>query len=358
MHFNQSVVIIITQNLQFVILTKIFLVRKSEGHPRCQPPAGSGGEKDISCFPMNSPPEKQKTSVILTSSILIFLMAIWGYSFVGIKFLLNELSPFNLTILRFSIVVFAIIALMIIDLIRGKIWPRLRRETLWQLVGLGLIGVIGYHLSLNTGEMYTSATIASIIVFTSPIFAVLLSSKLLGEKITGQKIFGIAIAFTGAILISVFGHEEMSLSLKSVSGGLIVLGAPVSWAIYTVFGKKFSQNSPEVSPLYFSLYTMLFGSLFLIFLVRKATLTQLINLSPFGWANLLFLSLACSFLGYIVWFKALESLEAGKVTAFLYLVPVFSVLFSRLFLRESLTYLLVAGVLLIFLGVWFIESNS
>lgn len=307
---------------------------------------------------MKFPSGKQKTSRILTFAILIFLMAMWGYSFVGIKFLLEEFHPVNLTILRFSVVVFAIVVLMILDLTRGRIWPKLRGSTLWQLVGLGLIGVVGYHLSLNTGEMYTSATIASIIVFTSPIFAVLLSSRILGEKITSQKIYGIALALVGAILISVFGQEEMSLSLKNVSGGLIVLGAPISWAVYTVLGKKFSQTSPEVSPLFFSLYTMLFGSLFLIFLVRKATLTQLINLSPFGWANLLFLSLACSFLGYIIWFKALENLEAGKVTAFLYLVPVFSVLFSRLFLRESPTYLLIIGVLLVFLGVWFIESNS
>lgn len=103
---------------------------------------------------------------------------------------------------------------------------------------------------------------------------------------------------------------------------------------------------------------MLFGSLFLIFLVRKSTLKQLLNLSLAGWANLSFLSIASSFIGYIIWFNALEKMEAGKATAFLYLVPIFSVLFSIVFLGESMNYFLIAGGLLVFIGVWLIEFYS
>lgn len=183
-------------------------------------------------------------SSVATFGMLIFLMAMWGYSFVGIKLLLRTVDPINLTILRFAIVLFAIVLMMVIDLIRGRVWPKLDRSTFWRLVVLGLIGVAGYHLSLNTGEMYTSATIASIVVFTSPIFALLLSARLLGEKITKAKVFGIIIALTGVILITLLGQGKMSLSLKSLMGAVIVLGAPVSWAIYTVLGKKFSESVP------------------------------------------------------------------------------------------------------------------
>lgn len=300
----------------------------------------------------------KKPDLIRLYLTLIILMGFWGYAFVAIKSLLAELSPLQLTVLRFFFVFLAIVFFMMYEIVRGKLPPRIDASSFWKLFALGFIGVVCYHLALNYGEMFTTASVASLIVFTSPIFTAILSKLLLNEKLTVMRVTGILLALAGAALIILADSNGNAQDHRqAVFGALIVFISTVSWSIYTVYGRKIGGSLKGINRLYYSLYTMLFGSLVLLFFIRPSTIKALLNLSFYNLINLFILSIFSSFFGYIIWVNALEHLEASQVSAFLYLIPVFSVLFSVLLLGEKIYPVMVAGAAAIFLGIYLTERG-
>lgn len=301
------------------------------------------------------PEKRPKLRLYLTLTVL---MAFWGYAFVAIKFLLKELKPLELTVLRFLVVLISICLFMIYEISRRRFPPRIHGSDALKLLLLGFTGVVCYHMALNFGEMHAPASVASIIVFTSPIFTAIFASFMLKERLDAKKMLGIAVAIIGsAVILLAQESNGANLNSRAILGSLIVFISPVSWAIYTIYGRKIGGSLKGINRLYFSLYTMLFGSLFLLLFFRASTVSALLGLSPFNLFNLFVLSVLSSFLGYIIWVQALEHLEATKLSAFLYLIPVYTLVFSYLLLGERLTFVSFLGAAAIFFGVYLIEKS-
>jgi drug/metabolite transporter (DMT)-like permease len=79
------------------------------------------------------------------------------------------------------------------------------------------------------------------------------------------------------------------------------------------------------------------------------------RLSPPGWAAVLFLGLACSGLGYLFWYAALEKIEASRVAALLYLEPLVTLAAAAALLGERVPPVTVAGGVLLLIGVYLVE---
>lgn len=306
---------------------------------------------------MSSTAKNKQTKPVSVVVTLFILMGFWGYAFVAIKSLLDHLTPVDLTILRFFFVFVSIVFFMLFELARGRYWPKLQRNQIPRFVFLGLVGVVAYHLALNIGEQFTTATVASIIVFTSPVFTLIIARLVLGEKITILKASGVALALAGALIIILSGGNGEVEGLKAIIGGIIVLISPISWALYTVFSRKFTREDSSISSLYYSIYSMLAGSIMLMVFIRPDTISSLLALPLSGWINLLILSVICSFAGYIIWVNALRYFEAGQLSAFLYLIPIFTGAFSQLILDEPITLTLIVGAILIFVGIYLAERG-
>lgn len=289
---------------------------------------------------------------------LVILMGFWGYAFVAIKSLLKELNPLDLTVLRFFFVLLAILLFMAFEVFRGKMPPKIEKEDFFTLSVLGFIGVVCYHLALNFGERYTSATVASLIVFTSPVFTAIFARIFLNERLTFKRTAGIVLALSGAVIIALARADNKQIDfLKALLGALLVFVSPISWSVYTIYGRKLGGSIRNLSRLYYSLYTMLAGSIFLMLFMRTSTITNLFSLSIKNLINLLILSLISSFFGYIIWVKALEYLEASELSVFLYLIPIFTTIFAVAFLNEKLFYLFYVGAILVFLGIYLTERS-
>jgi drug/metabolite transporter (DMT)-like permease len=71
----------------------------------------------------------------------------------------------------------------------------------------------------------------------------------------------------------------------------------------------------------------------------------------YGWLTILFLSVACSFLGYYIWFYVLKHVGAAVTSSFLFAEPLVTVLFSVAFFEEEISLSIIVGGLLILIGV-------
>jgi len=270
---------------------------------------------------------------------------VWALAFPYIKIGLKELSFINLTIMRFFIV--SIVFLFILLIGKNKI-SKLQKKDIIPIFLLGVFGVIAYHLALNFGEQFISASAASLIISTIPIQIVILSIIFLKEKITIIKIMGIIFSFFGVIIISIWGKESSTIEINYMYGAIAVLFAATMGAIYTIFGKKFLDRYSGFS---LTIYAMLFGSFGLTPFISKSLFDEVINMSIDGWVAIIILGLFSTVIGYSLWYIALKKKSAVDLSIYLYAIPVLSTIISYKMFQDQITYLFIFGGFLVIFGL-------
>lgn len=253
------------------------------------------------------------------------------------------MPPINLAFLRFLISLPFLVAFSYFQ--DRSILDRSILQDWQTLVILGLTGVTLYHTFQNVGLQFTTASNSSLIISANPVFIALLDHFYLKEKMTWKRVFGIALAFCGIILI--VGPFGLAFSPIGAIGDLLSLGAGLSWAFYSVLGKKILSKH---GALRITMSSMIFGTLFL-FPILLISENPTLPSSTFLWLLLLVLSLLSSGMGYLLWYKALEDVSATTAGVSLFFLPIVSVLFARLVLLESIDTPFVIGAFLVILGV-------
>ncbi|HTY07620.1 MAG TPA: DMT family transporter [Candidatus Edwardsbacteria bacterium] len=269
----------------------------------------------------------------------------WGNAFVAIKYLLDiqHLTAMGLTALRYVPAAAISLALLFSFYDRRNVLSCWRNE--WKGIALyGITGVLGYNLALNYGETRIAAGTASLIVGLSPVLTLVASSLALKERITARKLGGIVLAFAGLFVVVKWGSRE-ALDFRYLLGVLITLGAPVSWALYTIIGKPVVTRA---DPNIVTLSAIVWGSVPLLPFLPFGTLG---TISAAGWAALGFLTAVCTVFGFLVWSWALRRTEAARLGAVVYLIPLVTVLSELLLLRQAPSAGLLAGGAVLIAGV-------
>jgi len=281
--------------------------------------------------------------------MLSFVVFLWGSSFALLKLGLEEISPINLAFLRFLLVLpFFVVFTYFQD--KHAFDKSIFRD--WKMLSmLGLTGVTLYHAFQNVGLQFTTASNSSLIISANPIFIALLDHFYLKEEMRWKRVFGIILAFFGIMLI--IGPLRLTFNPAGVIGDLLSLGAGLCWAFYSVFGKKTLANYGAQRVTMFS---MIFGTLFL-FPIMLFSEKPALPTSIWLWFLLIILSLLCSGMAYLFWYKALEDVSPTKVGVFLFFLPIVSVSVARLLLLESLDVSFAIGASLVMLGVIMAERS-
>jgi len=271
------------------------------------------------------------------------LSLLWGLAFVGIKEVLDEISPTTLTILRFAIADVCLIGVLAAV---PSTRPRFEPGDRWRIVVLGLTGVPMYHLALNWGEQRTSASVAALIVATAPVMVALGSAAVLRERVTARRWLGIALAFTGvAVLAAAHRTGGGSTSFIGVIVGML---APLSWAIYSIVAKPLTARASSIQV---TAAGMLVGSIALLPFLSGQTIREIGGLSATAWAWMAQLGIGSSVGGYFIFVWALGRLDATRVSVFLYAVPLVAIISAWLILDEPLGVSVLVAAVLVIAGV-------
>jgi drug/metabolite transporter (DMT)-like permease len=163
--------------------------------------------------------------------LLAGLTLFWGGNWPALKVALGEIPvwPFR----SYCLIVGGSALLALVKLSGRSI--RVPSSEIKPLLLCACFNVIGWHLLSGYGISLIEAGRASIIAFTMPIWAVLLSRFVLGEALTGSKVLGLLFGMAGlAVLI---GPDLRSLGAAPLGAGFMVAAA-VSWALGTVLLKR------------------------------------------------------------------------------------------------------------------------
>jgi drug/metabolite transporter (DMT)-like permease len=273
---------------------------------------------------------------------------LWGGNFSAIKELLETLEPLDVVFLRgFGALAFFLTYLM---LSRRPFIP-MERQDLLRLVAIGVTGITVMNLAMTFGQELLPAALASLIVTSNPVFTVLVAAALGLEMITRRTLAGIGLAFTGFLIVLLWGTgSSADFGGSQVKGVGLVLMAPLAWAFYTVLSKPLLSKYP---PFHVAAYTSIAGTISFMSIpfLQDGTIERIGNLDRQGWAAAIFASVLAYALAYFLWYKGLEYLTPSQTAIYIYLVPVFGVLSAWLILGETITIWLVLGGLSILAGV-------
>jgi drug/metabolite transporter (DMT)-like permease len=275
---------------------------------------------------------------------LLAVVVVWAGSFSVIKELLDHgVGALDIAILRYAIAApgFAFI------LWRKGGLPGLTRRDAVRVAAAGLLIVLGYHLSLNVGERHTTSGVAALVVALAPGMTLVLAALLGLDRLRTRQIAGLAVAFAGVAIVVALGTGE-SLSLGSVKGPLIVVGAPLAFALYNVIVKPLLGRHDLLA---LTAATSLVGTLGLVPLARGSTFDTLSGGSVEDVALLLYLGVLATLLGYILWNKGLKGLGPTRAVSYTYAISPLAVVIGAAALDEPLTAWLVLGAALVVGGI-------
>ena len=268
--------------------------------------------------------------------------AIWGGMYVVSKVVLEIIPPFTLVTIRLLL---GALTLLIVLWVRGV--PKISRRQTLQVLGVGFIGY-GISLSLQfLGTKLSTAANGSLVTSATPAFVLLFASILLREKITPLRLTALFLATLG--VLAVIDPRSAQLNPGLFLGNLLLIGAAVTWALYSVLVRKTTR---DLDVLPFSLIAFLGGLPVTIpagaWEVGVLGIGE-INLGVIG--GILFLGVISTALAMVLWNTAFAYVDASLASLTFFAQPVVGTLLGWLFLGETITPLFLLGGFLIGLGL-------
>jgi drug/metabolite transporter (DMT)-like permease len=258
--------------------------------------------------------------------------ALWGGLYVASQLAFTDLPPGVLSLVRLAIGVAALAAVL-------RRLPPLREG---RLVVLGALVAVTV-LVQAWGTYLSGAALGSLLTLMTPPFVALLAPLVLGERTSLTRWLGIALGLAGATVI--LGPARGG----SVLGDVLLVGASLSWATFTVLGAGLvrARGALEVTTGASAWALPFVGAAALV----EAILHLPVHVTAGGILALLYLGLGATALGWWAWYRGLERSPAAAAAVPFLLQPVVGVGLSLLLFGLALSPAFVAGSLLVGTGM-------
>ncbi|WCK53411.1 DMT family transporter [Aneurinibacillus sp. Ricciae_BoGa-3] len=270
---------------------------------------------------------------------LFLLAALWGGSYLFMRIATPVIGPFVTVELR---VLLAGIALLLYALLIKYRVNILKKWKQYLILG-GLNAAIPFSF-ICTAEIHLSASLASILNATTPLFTTLVAWGWIKEPLTMKKITGLIIGIVGvAVLV---GWSPIPLDKTTLLSASCTLLAALSYGFGGIYA---ARTFKETKPLDIAIGQQLGASVLLV----PFAITSMPHKMPPAEViySILGISLLCTAVAYLIYFYLINSVGAVKTLYVTFLVPVFGVIWGIVFLGESFFFNTLIGLIIIILSI-------
>lgn len=277
---------------------------------------------------------------------------IFGFSFMATRIALGYTTPAVLLSIRFTASFLIMFGMFLIGI--GKV--RLKGKPIGKFLLMALCEPVIYFFAETNGIKYTSSSFSGLMISAIPVATALLSVVILHEKLSLCRLCWILCSVAGVTLISATQTNEGIITLRGV---IYLFIAMITAAFYSILTRSIAQ---EFSAFERTFVMMMMG--WIVF-TGSAIMEQGAGFVPAFAAAVqnkhvmlpvLFLSIASSVISYFCLNYAVTFLEVNRIAVFANIIPVVSVLAGVLILGEPFSAICVAGIVLILLGVYKVNS--
>ncbi|MFT5171466.1 MAG: drug/metabolite transporter (DMT)-like permease [Candidatus Marinamargulisbacteria bacterium] len=215
------------------------------------------------------------------------------------------------------------------------------------IIGLGFLG---YYLSSVfdfIGLAYISASLERLILYIYPTLVLIFGYFIFGRRVSVLQMLSLCLTYIG--LIIVFGFQKNDLASANILvGGLLVLGATVSYACYVLFS---GELIPKVGPVRFTALVMLVSSSFICchYVFSKGFVFPAFDLQLYAVSAAL--GVICTIFPTLLLAQAIFLIGSSNTALAGGVGPISTIFLAVIFLGESLSSIQFVGAALVLLGV-------
>ena len=220
-------------------------------------------------------------------------------------------------------------------------------------LGLGFGSILFFTVCYFTAITMMSLSTAAILLYTSPVWIMLMSVMCFHEKLDRRKLIALVLALVGCVLVSGISGEGMTLT-----GLLVGLGAGIGYGLYSILGTVALRR---YSPYTVTTYTFLFAAIGSWIICRPADMIHKFSEAPdigFLLAFCCLTALITAVIPFLAYTLGLKSVEASKAGIIATIEPMVATLIGILVFSEPLTIMSGAGILLILSAVVILNLKS
>ncbi len=275
-----------------------------------------------------------------TAPLLIIIAAtLWGTMGLFTRTLTAlGYSTFQLVFCRAALTA---ATLVIYFLISDREKLKIKLKDFWMFLSPSLISVILFNFCYMNAINSGSISIAATLLYTAPIFVMIISAFLFKEKITPLKTAALVMAFTGCVLVSGTIDSGNPLSPATLLFGI---SSGFTYGMYSIFTKI---GLKKYSPLTFTAYTFLISAVVSFFICSPSEFVSTTAQKPSNIIILILFSLATNVIPYICFTSGLKYMDAGKANITATIEPVVATLFGIFVFHEKLTAVSALGIFLV-----------
>lgn len=284
--------------------------------------------------------------------LLTLATLFWAGNWVIGRAIRHDVPPIALAFWRWMLALLLILPLA---------WPHLRRQWL-QIRGhwrwLAIFGVLGtglYNVLAYVGLQHTTATNGLLLNSFIPIMIVAFAWMFHGKQLRRTEWLGIGASFLGVLAIIARGDPAVLLGLELNAGDLWVLASACLWAAYTFL---LPHRPAALHPYAFLAVISFMGILAMLPIYAwELNSGRFIHSSISSFLAIGYTGIFPSFLGYLLWNRGVMEVGPGRAGLFMHLMPAFGILLSILLLDERPRFYHLAGIALIFAGIFLVTRK-
>lgn len=276
---------------------------------------------------------------------LLLVTLIWGVNFSVVKSGLEAIPPLAFNALRFPL---AGVVLLVLLRMRGPLTLP-DRSDVPRIVGLGLLGNVVYQLFFIYGIDRTLAGNASLLLSTTPAWAIVLAT-LRGQEQPGWRAWtGVAATVAGMVAVVLGGRAKVALGGATLTGDLLAAGGAVIWAVYTVESRDLIRR---YGALRLTAWTLWSGGIVLVAIGLPAVAdTGLATLPAGAWLEVGFAGVFAIAVAYLLWYRGVGQVGSTRTAVYSNVVPVVALAVAWAWLGEQPTWLQALGAVVVIGGM-------
>lgn len=281
--------------------------------------------------------------------LIVISMGFWGGAWSSAKAISGLVSSQTIVLFRF---IFATMAIAPLIFIFKQSFHIGTRGLVWTLFGAALFAAYNqlFFMGIETGLAGAGGVL---VTTTNPIFTYIISAFFIRKRMPLLAVVGLALGFSGGFLMLRLWTFDAS-EIFRFGNGLFLISSVV-WASVTVVSGHTQKTVPFAAYMF---YFYLFATIFSVpFSLYAGDTGAVFSQGGFFWLNLLYLSFLAMAFSATIYFIASGKLGSRRASNFVFLVPVFAVLFSFLFLGEIPTWNTVVGGALAMAAVYILNSR-
>ena len=273
---------------------------------------------------------------------LLLLAALWGASFLFMRLGAAEFGPVALAFVRVAGAALLLVPLMLLKQQSGA-WRTHGRA----IAGIGIINSALPFLLYAVAALALTTALLSVFNATVPIWGALIAWLWLKDQLSASRWLGLAIGVAGVVGLG-WGKADLTAGAHGVSAAIGVAACLAATALYGLGANMSRRWLQGLPPLAVAAGSQAAATLALV--VPAVLWWPAVNPGATAWAAAIALSLLCTGLAYVLFFRLIARTGAATATSVTFLIPAFALLWGFLALGEVPTGTMLVGCAVILLG--------